>query len=84
MKITVSAPGMNQDPDTAAEGQAAQGNTADEYDLPDGTTVEDVIARLGLSEYTPEMVLVNGDVAELGTELRDGDAVALSGPIAGT
>lgn len=83
MKITVSAPGMNTSSDTAAEGAAAQGTVADEYDLPEGTTVEDLISRLGLPEFTPEMVLVNGDQVELGRELRDGDAVALSGPIGG-
>lgn len=83
MKVTVSTPGMNTDSDTAADGAAAQGTEAQEYDLPEGTTVEDVISRLGLPEFTPEMALVNGEQVELGTELHDGDAVALNGPMGG-
>lgn len=83
MKITVSAPGMNQDSDTAAEGAAAQGNKSTEHDLPEGTTVEDLIARLGLSEFRPEMALVNGEQRDLGHTLSDGDSVALSGPLGG-
>ncbi len=83
MKITVSAPGLNPSADTAEEGAAAQGSEATEIDLPEGTTVEDVISQMGISSYTPEMVLVNGDKAELNTQLKDGDAVALSGPIGG-
>lgn len=83
MKVRVSVPGMNTDSNTAAEGSAAQGTEAEEYDLPEGTTVEDVISRIGLPEFTPEMVLVNGDQVDLGTELHDGDAVALSGPMGG-
>ncbi len=83
MKITVSAPGMNQDSDTAAEGAAAQGNESTEHDLPEGTTVEDLIARLGLSEFRPEMALVNGEQRDLSHTLSEGDSVALSGPIGG-
>ncbi len=83
MKITVSAPGMNQDSDTAAEGAAAQGNESTEHDLPEGTTVEDLIARLGLSEFRPEMALVNGEQRDPGHTLSEGDSVALSGPLGG-
>ncbi len=83
MKVGVSVPGMNTDSDTAAEGAAAQGTESQEYDLPEGTTVEDLISRVGLSEFSPEMVLVNGDQVDLTTELHDGDSVALSGPMGG-
>jgi|GEM_PF-3139215 len=80
MKITVSAPGMNQDASAAAQGAAAQGNEATELDLPDGATVESLVARLGLSEFTPESALVNGEVCSMDHPLREGDAIALSGP----
>ena len=80
MKITVSAPGMNQDASAAAQGAAAQGNEATELDLPDGATVESLVARLGLSEFTPESALVNGEERSLNHPLSEGDAVALSGP----
>lgn len=83
MKVQVTAPGMNTSPDTAAEGAAAQGSESQEYDLPEGSTVSELVSQLGLDAYMPEMVLINGEQRDLQAELRDGDAVALSGPMGG-
>lgn len=83
MKVQVTAPGMNTSADTAAEGAASQGGESMEYDLPEGTTVGGLVSELGLDAFTPEMVLVNGEKRDLDTELKDGDAVALSGPMGG-
>ena len=83
MKVTVSAPGMNPSSDTDAAGSAAQSTESEEYDLPDGSTVNDLLARLGMDAYSPEMVLLNGDQVDPDAELHDGDAVALGGPMGG-
>ena len=83
MKVTVSAPGLNASADTEGGGSAAQSSEADEIELPEGATVGDVLAQMGIDAYSPEMVLVNGDQTDTETVLKDGDAVALGGPMGG-
>ncbi len=49
----------------------------------DGSTVGDLMKRLGVPEAEIGMILVNGRHADRHTVLQDGDAVALSGQVAG-
>ncbi|MDQ3856141.1 MAG: MoaD/ThiS family protein [Chloroflexota bacterium] len=83
MNITVTAPGMNPSSDTLAEGSASQSSEAEEYDLPEGSKISDLLQHLGIDAYSPELVLLNGSQADLDDELHDGDAVALGGPMGG-
>ncbi len=83
MRITVTAPGMNPSADTEAEGAASQSSESEEFDMPEGSKVSDLLSQLGIDAYFPELVLVNGDQTDLDQELRDGDAVALGGPMGG-
>ncbi|MBC7266741.1 MAG: MoaD/ThiS family protein [Coriobacteriia bacterium] len=61
-----------------------EGETGHErtIDLPDGTTVGQVIAMLGLPDE-PRVVFVNGRHAPDDHVLRDGDRLAVFPPVAG-
>ncbi|MBS3956164.1 MAG: MoaD/ThiS family protein [Clostridiales bacterium] len=58
------------------------GRAPREFDLPEGTTVADVIARLGLPNE-PRVVFVNSRHADDGAALSDGDRLAIFPPVAG-
>lgn len=49
----------------------------------DGTTVNDVIQKCGLSKDQVLLILINGRHADYTTVLADGDTVALFPPIGG-
>ena len=49
----------------------------------DGTTVQDVMQKHGLTKEQVLLILVNGRHADYGTVLKDGDTVALFPPIGG-
>jgi sulfur carrier protein ThiS len=49
-------------------------------EIPEGTTAEQLVARLGLGPRDVEAVFVNGRVVPPGSVLRDGDRVALVPP----
>lgn len=52
-------------------------------DVPDGASVGDVIAVLGIPPALPCVVLVNGQDAETDRGLAPGDVVSLFPPLAG-
>ncbi len=60
----------------------AGGRWARRFDVPDGTTVGELIGRLGLPEG-PRAVFVNGRHAADDRVLDDGDRLAVFPPIAG-
>ena len=62
-------------PKSGAEGYPAE--------IPDGSTVSDVIARYGIPPEKPKIILVNGRHAGAGTVLSDGDSLSLFPPVAG-
>jgi sulfur-carrier protein len=55
----------------------------DTLDLPRGTTVGDIVKKLGISDKEVTLIFVNGVHAELITEVRDRDTVALFPPVGG-
>jgi molybdopterin converting factor small subunit len=55
----------------------------DTLDLPPDTTVGDIVKKLGISDKEVTLIFVNGVHAELVTEVRDGDTVALFPPVGG-
>jgi len=52
-------------------------------DVPDGTTVCEVVAQLGIPDKLPVMAMVNTSVCGLDHVLIDGDTVSLFLPVAG-
>lgn len=54
-----------------------------ELEVPDGSTVEDVLAGIGVPTREVKVVMVNGQQAELRWPLRDGDRVGAFPPVAG-
>ncbi|MDI6901359.1 MAG: MoaD/ThiS family protein [Anaerosomatales bacterium] len=52
------------------------------FELPDGTTIAEVIETLGLPDQ-PRVVFVNGRHAEEDAALHDGDRLAIFPPVAG-
>jgi sulfur carrier protein ThiS len=52
-------------------------------ELPDGATVADLAARLGIPPEVPRIVLVNGEEAEPERPLGSGDQVTFFPPLAG-
>lgn len=58
------------------------GREAREVDFPDGYTVGDVIAELGLPDE-PRVIFVNGLHAPEGRALQGGDRLAIFPPVAG-
>ena len=60
----------------------AGGRHARPFELDDGTSIADVIARLGLPDE-PRIVFVNGRHAPEEHALREGDRLAIFPPVAG-
>ncbi len=56
---------------------------ARQLDLPEGTTVLDVLGRLGIPADDVAILLVNGRDAAADRRLREGDAVSLFPLVAG-
>jgi sulfur carrier protein ThiS len=52
------------------------------YELPEGTTIADVIARLGLPDQ-PRIVFVNGRHSDESAGLHEGERLAIFPPVAG-
>ncbi|GAB4284523.1 MAG: hypothetical protein Kow0067_06530 [Coriobacteriia bacterium] len=52
------------------------------FELPEGTTIAEVIETLGLPDQ-PRVVFVNGRHAEEDAVLHDGDRLAIFPPVAG-
>lgn len=52
-------------------------------DLPDGATVDELVARLALPGELPRLLLVNGSDASPGLSLQAGDVVSILPPLAG-
>jgi sulfur-carrier protein len=59
------------------------GTGALELDLPDGTTVAELIARLALPPGIVRKVFVGGVARDISYALRPGDEVGMFPPIAG-
>ncbi len=58
------------------------GRHARTFDVPEGTTIADMIVTLGLPDQ-PRIVFVNNRHAPESAELHDGDRLAIFPPIAG-
>jgi len=58
------------------------GRSARPFDLEEGTTVADLIERLGLPDE-PRVVFLNGKHAAENTVFTDGDRLAIFPPVAG-
>lgn len=52
------------------------------FDLPDGTTIAEVIAMIGLPDE-PRVIFVNSKHAEETAPLHEGDRLAIFPPVAG-
>jgi sulfur carrier protein ThiS len=52
------------------------------HELPEGSTVSDLIERLGLPREEIKVIFVNNTIVAAGTLLRNGDNVALA-PVTG-
>ena len=52
-------------------------------EVPEGTTVAEVITRLGLPADHPKIILRNGMNVSEGTPLAEGDLVSVFPPLAG-
>ena len=52
-------------------------------DVPDGSRVADIVARLGIPDATPHMALVNGEDAPAERPLAEGDVLDVFPPLAG-
>lgn len=62
-------------------GSAERGGAS--VEVPDGATLSDLVAALGIPADLPRLALVNGREAEPGHRLAPGDEVALFPPLAG-
>ena len=60
----------------------ASGRHPRTFDLPDGATIADVIAMLGLPDE-PRVIFVNSRHADEGQELHEGERLAIFPPVAG-
>ena len=61
--------------------EAASGSAA--VDVPEGSTIKALVARLGIPADMPAIALVNGDEAVLGHPLAADDVVDLFPPLMG-
>jgi sulfur-carrier protein len=52
-------------------------------EIPDNSTLEDVVTRLKLPERIPLLKVVNGEIRKMDHPLREGDEIALFPPIGG-
>lgn len=53
------------------------------YDLTEGTTVEDAAKKLQVNKEDIKIIMINGRDAELDSEIKEGDVVALFPPTGG-
>jgi sulfur carrier protein len=59
-----------------------EGNSAT-IDVPEGTTVDQVIRSLGIPDETPRIAVINGLDADPEESLQDGDTLSVFPPLAG-
>ena len=52
-------------------------------EIEDGSSIGDILNRLGISRDVPKIIFLNGVHADLGTIPQDGDRIAVFPPIAG-
>jgi molybdopterin synthase sulfur carrier subunit len=53
-------------------------------DLPEGSTIGDVLVRMNIPRASAQMILVNGDHdRDFGRVLHDGDVLSIFPPVAG-
>lgn len=62
--------------------EASSGGTAI-LEVPDGTTVRQLVSSLGISDQIPAITLVNGRDAAAEQVLEDGDVLVMFPPLAG-
>jgi molybdopterin synthase sulfur carrier subunit len=60
-----------------------QGSEASLIEIEDGTSIGDILDRLGVSRDAPKIIFLNGVHADLETIPKDGDRIAVFPPIAG-
>jgi molybdopterin synthase sulfur carrier subunit len=60
-----------------------QGSEASLIEIEDGTSIGDILDRLGVSRDAPKIIFLNGIHADLETIPKDGDRIAVFPPIAG-
>ncbi|SKA95453.1 Sulfur carrier protein ThiS (thiamine biosynthesis) [Paucidesulfovibrio gracilis DSM 16080] len=56
---------------------------AETYELSDGSTVRDVLAKLGIPEEDVKIIFINGTKQELHSPLSDGDRLGLFPAVGG-
>lgn len=76
MKLTVELQGFLKDYSPA-------GDRVFEYDLPDGSSVNTLVDRLGVPDELASVVIVSDENVEPSHTLRDGDRVTLIPPLSG-
>ncbi len=55
-----------------------------DLELPDGTTIDEVLVRMNILRASAQMVLVNGDHdRDFARPLHDGDVLSIFPPVAG-
>lgn len=59
------------------------GEAVFDYELPEGSTVQDLVRRLGVPEELASVVIVSDASVDLSHPLREGDRVTLIPPLAG-
>lgn len=62
---------------------APAGQAAFDYDLADGSTVQSLIAKLGMPYEVAAVVIVGDKVASMDQQLNDSDHVTVIPPLAG-
>ncbi len=88
MKVTLKIVGMSVAGPAAraAEPVAQETDNTMSIELPHGAKVSDLIeevGELGVPKNAISMILVNGDEAGARSELHNGDAVTIVGPVSG-
>jgi molybdopterin synthase sulfur carrier subunit len=68
---------------TLALQKTNRGTEADIMEIEDGTSIGDILNRLGISRDVPKIIFLNGVHADLETIPKDGDRIAVFPPIAG-
>ncbi len=59
------------------------GTQAGLIEIEDGTSIGDILDRLGISRDIPKIIFLNGVHTDLETTPKDGDRIAVFPPIAG-
>ncbi len=54
-----------------------------EIELPEGSTLQDVVAHLNLPEEEVKITFVNGIIQEMDCELKSGDEIGIFPPVGG-